>query len=141
MFGHDRTQLRRFFQTSWQKHLAGQQLQPLERLVSEIVAQHPEYHQHLGWEEALQQDFSPDRGETNPWLHMALHVTLGEQLGADRPAGVRTLYQQILARVGERHAAEHAMMECLGMALWEAQRSGASPDDSAYLACLRRLAH
>jgi hypothetical protein len=140
MFGQDRAQLRRFFLTSWQRHLAGQPLQPLQRLVAEVVAQHPEYHAALDREEELQRDFSPEQGETNPWLHMAMHVTLGEQLGADRPPGIRPLYQRIVLRLGDHHAAEHAMLECLGMALWEAQRSGGTPDEEAYLECLRKLA-
>ena len=140
MFGQDREQLRRFFLTSWAKRLSGQPLQPLERLVAEVIAQHPEYHAVLDETGQLQRDFAAERGETNPWLHMAMHITLGEQLGADRPAGIRSVYQQIVTRVGDHHDAEHAMMECLGVVLWEAQRGGGIPDEQAYLECLQRLA-
>ncbi len=140
MFGQDREQLRRFFVTSWQKRLNGEALQPLEQLVAQIVEQHPEYHAHLSGEEQLQRDFTPEDGETNPWLHMGMHISLGEQLGADRPAGIRTLYQQIAARHGDPHAAEHAMMDCLGLVLWEAQRASRQPDEGAYLECLKKLA-
>ena len=31
------------------------------------------------------------------------------------------------------------MMECLGEALWRAQRDGQAPDEVAYLQCLRWL--
>jgi hypothetical protein len=31
------------------------------------------------------------------------------------------------------------MMECLGQALWEAQRKGQAPDEAAYLECLKAL--
>lgn len=140
MFGQDRAQLRRFFATSWQKRLDGRPLEALERLVADVIEQHPEYHAHLGDDDQLQQDFSPEHGETNPWLHMGMHVSLAEQLGADRPAGIRTLYQQIATRTGDQHGAEHAMMECLGLALWEAQRSNRQPDEQAYLDCLKKLA-
>ncbi|MDJ0740396.1 MAG: DUF1841 family protein [Gammaproteobacteria bacterium] len=140
MFGQDREQLRRFFATSWRKRQSGEPLQGLEQLVSQIVEQHPEYHAQLADDEQLQRDFTPETGETNPWLHMGMHVSLGEQLGADRPAGVRELYRQIAARHGDAHAAEHAMMECLGLVLWEAQRAGRTPDEAAYLECLKRLA-
>lgn len=139
MFGQDREQLRRFFATSWQKRLDGNALQPLERLVAQIVEQHPEYHAYLDGDTHLQRDFSPENGETNPWLHMGMHVSLGEQLGADRPGGIRDLYQQISARFGDTHAAEHAMMECLGLVLWEAQRANRQPDEAAYLECLKKL--
>jgi len=140
MFGQNREQLRRFFQTTWQKRLDGEPLQPLEQLVAQVIEQHPEYHPHLSDEDQLQRDFTPEQGETNPWLHMGMHISLGEQLGADRPPGIRASYQQIVARFGDAHTAEHAMMDCLGVVLWEAQRAGRTPDDNAYLECLRKLA-
>ena len=140
MFGQDRTQLRRFFLTSWAKRQTGAPLQPLEQLVVQVIEQHPEYQRHLDDEDRLAQDFTPEQGETNPWLHMGMHVSLGEQLGADRPPGIRALYQRIAARHGDTHAAEHAMMECLGLILWEAQRANRQPDESAYLECLKKLA-
>ena len=139
MFGQDREQLRRFFATSWQRRLDGETLQPLEQLVAQIVEQHPEYHSYLDGDEQLKRDFTPEQGETNPWLHMGMHISLGEQLGADRPSGIRNLYQQISAKIGDTHAAEHAMMECLGLVLWEAQRGNRQPDETAYLECLKKL--
>jgi hypothetical protein len=139
MFGQNREELRRFFQTSWQKRLGGQPLQPLEQLVAQVVEQHPEYHVYLSDAEQLDRDFTPEQGQTNPWLHMGMHITLAEQLGTDRPAGIRGSYQQIVARFGDQHAAEHAMMDCLGVALWEAQRAGAAPDERGYLECLKKL--
>ena len=42
-------------------------------------------------------------------------------------------------RLGTRMDAEHRMMDCLAEALWEAQRRGGMPDETAYLACLRGL--
>jgi hypothetical protein len=140
MFGQNREELRRFFHTSWQKRLAGQQLQPLEQVVAQVVEQHPEYHACLNDVDQLDRDFTPEQGETNPWLHMGMHITLAEQLATDRPAGVRSRYQRIVGRLGDHHAAEHAMMDCLGVALWEAQRAGTAPDEQAYLACLEKLA-
>ena len=140
MFGQDREQLLRFFQTTWQKRLDEQPLQALEQLVAQVIEQHPEYHRHLSDENGLQRDFSPEQGETNPWLHMGMHISLSEQLGADRPGGIRGLYQQIVARMGDPHAAEHAMMDCLGAVLWEAQRAGQPPNEAGYLDCLKKLA-
>jgi hypothetical protein len=139
MFGQDREQLRRFFKASWARRLAGQPLQPLEQLVAQVIEQHPEYHAYLRDDEQLQRDFPPEQGQTNPWLHMGMHITLGEQLGADRPAGIRQAYQRIARRFGDPHAAEHAMMECLGAVLWEAQRAGGTPDEAAYLECLEKI--
>ena len=140
MFGQNREELRRFFQTSWQKRRNDQALQPLEHLVVQIIEQHPEYQHHLDNPDQLDRDFGPEQGETNPWLHMGMHITLAEQVGSDRPTGIRNSYKQVVARFGDPHAAEHAMMECLGLALWEAQRGGSAPDEQRYLECLKELA-
>ncbi|MCB1802419.1 MAG: DUF1841 family protein [Gammaproteobacteria bacterium] len=139
MFGQDREQLRRFFSTSWTKRQQGEPLQPLEQLVVQVIEQHPEYHGHLADDDQLQRDFTPEQGQTNPWLHMGMHISLAEQLGADRPPGIRSLYQNITARHGDPHKAEHAMMDCLGLVLWEAQRANRAPDETAYLECLKKL--
>lgn len=140
MFGQNRDQLRQFFVATWQKRLKGEALQPLEQLVAQIIETHPEYHAHLQDGSQLRRDFSPEQGETNPWLHMAMHITLGEQVGADRPTGIRGLYNEIANAHGDAHAAEHAMMDCLGLALWEAQRDARTPDEASYLECLRKIA-
>ncbi|WP_078120827.1 DUF1841 family protein [Thiosocius teredinicola] len=139
MFGQNRDELRRFFRQAWEKRTQGLPLQPLEQLVAQVIELHPEYHRHLADERQLQRDFTPDDGETNPWLHMGMHITLGEQVASDRPPGIRTQYQQLVKQFADQHAAEHAMMDCLGVVLWEAQRAGSMPDEAAYLECLRKL--
>ena len=141
MFGNDRGQLRRFFITAWQKRAQNHALSPLERIVADTVAQHPEYHALLNDEEAaVGSDFAGTHEGANPFLHMGMHISLREQLGADHPAGIRDLYREIASRTADIHQAEHRMMECLGKTLWEAQTRNATPDDRAYLECLRRLA-
>lgn len=140
MFGNDRMQMRRFFTDAWRKACAGEELIPLERLLAEIIRQHPEYQPLLeAPDSALDKDFLPDFGETNPFLHMGMHISLQEQIGTDRPLGIRQLYQQVAQRVGDNHEAEHQMMECLGKMLWEAQRENRMPDEQAYLRCIRNL--
>jgi hypothetical protein len=140
MFGNDRIQMRRFFTEAWRKALTKEDLSPLERLLAEIISQHPEYQPLLeAPDSALDKDFLPDFGETNPFLHMGMHISLQEQVGTDRPAGIRLLYQQVVLRMGDSHEAEHQMMECLGKMLWEAQRENRMPDEQAYLHCIRTL--
>ncbi len=140
MYSSDRNSMRRVFFDAWRKYQAQQPLQPLEQMVADVVRLHPEYHSMLEQgENALERDFLPEGGETNPFLHMGMHISLLEQLGADRPSGIRGLYQQIATRLGDPHQTEHQMMECLGLSLWEAQTSGGLPDEQAYLGCLRRL--
>lgn len=141
MFGNDRDSLRRYYCTVWEKANAGQALEPLEHLIANVIRDHPEYQPVLTrLETALGQEYTPEIGQTNPFLHMGMHIAIQEQLGSDRPAGMRAVYQRICRRLGDPHAAEHAMMECLGEILWEAQRNGQAPDERLYLQRLRRLA-
>lgn len=141
MFGQNREQLRRFYRDTWNKRQADTPLEGLEQLVAQVIEQHPEYHGMLVNEASLDQDFHVDDGNTNPFLHMGMHITLAEQLGSDRPAGIRLLHQKITMLTGDAHEAEHKMMECLGLILWEAQRAGRAPDEQAYLECMKKLAN
>lgn len=140
MFGNDRMAMRRYFREAWQKSRAGEALIPLQQLIVAVIHEHPEYHALLeSDEETLERDFVPDQGESNPFLHMGMHITLQEQIGTDRPPGIRGYYQQAVAKWGDSHRAEHQLMECLGKMLWEAQRDNRMPDEQAYLECICKL--
>ena len=134
-----RDEIRQVYFKVWQKMQDRALLEPLENIIAEVITLHPEYHSMLeGGEAAEQMDYSPEDGQTNPFLHMGMHITLREQAGGDRPAGILEIYQNLVKRLGI-HDTEHAMMECLGEALWKAQRNNALPDESAHLECLRHL--
>ena len=134
-----RDEIRRVYLEVWQKMQRRQLLEPMEALIAEVIELHPEYQPLLEDETAVDQlEFTSEQGQTNPFLHMGMHIALREQAGGDRPAGVRAIYQRLVDALGA-HAAEHAMMECLGQSLWEAQRENRAPDENAYLECLKKL--
>lgn len=136
-----REQLRQVYVDAWRKHREGLPMQPLEAQVADVIALHPEYQAALeDSQRALDKDFSPESGQSNPFLHMGLHLAVRDQIATDRPAGIRAAYQQLAARMGSQHDAEHQIIECLAQALWEAQRAGRPPDEQAYLQQVRRLA-
>ncbi len=140
MYGGQRDQMRQVFFEAWRKQQAGEAMQPLEAMVAGVVRQHPEYHDLLQDTQAgLTREFLPEGGETNPFLHMAMHIGLLEQVSTDRPAGIGGLYRRLCQRLGDIHEAEHRLMECLGRMLWEAQSANRLPDEAAYLDCVRRL--
>lgn len=140
MFGDDRGQIRKVYIDAWRKHRQGTPLEPMEMMVAETIVHHPEYHDLLADEErALNEDFPPEAGKTNPFLHMGMHLAIREQVQTDRPAGVRAVYQAQLSRQQDPHQVEHTMMECLARVLWEAQGKQGMPDEQAYLECLRRI--
>ncbi|MGQ0657978.1 MAG: DUF1841 family protein [Chromatiales bacterium] len=55
------------------------------------------------------------------------------------PTGIAALHRRLLRRLGDTHVLEHRRMDCLGEALWRAQRDNVFPDEGACLNCLRRL--
>lgn len=139
MFGQDRTELRQMFFTSWQKHLTHQFMQPLEAVIAKIIELHPEYHSLFENENSgLDKDYTPEMGQTNPFLHMAMHISIQEQLSTKRPAGIEQLHQALLKKTADPHETEHLMMECLGQMLWEAQSQNRMPDENHYLNCLKK---
>lgn len=139
MFSNDRDSLRQFYFTSWQKYQNKQELDPLEQQIVAVIQKHSEYHSFLADDEkAKQREFLPEMAETNPFLHMGMHLGLMEQILTNRPEGIAEVYQKLMVRLGD-HEAEHAMMECLAEAIWSAQKNNVPPDELAYLTCLRKL--
>ena len=135
MFPSDRTQLRKVFYESWQLKKQGKVADPLQQMIIGVIEQHPEYHLLLEHDDQLDRDFD----ESNPFLHMSMHIALAEQISTDRPSGIRACHQQLTMTFGSAHEAEHKMMECLSESLWKAQRSNTMPDETAYLDCLKAL--
>jgi len=139
MFTPTRDEARRFMIGAWAKFRAGEPLSDMERIVASLVAMHPEYHALLeDGERHVERDWTPEGGATNPFLHLSLHLAVAEQLAIDQPPGIRAEFERIRTARGDEHAALHAVLECLGETMWQAQRLGTGPDASVYLGCLRR---
>jgi len=140
MFGNDRNQLRQYYIDTWNKAQNNQPLEPLEQIIADVISSHPEYQPILrNADQALEREYLPEGGESNPFMHMGMHIAIHEQLGANRPAGIRELYQKIATKAGDAHKAEHQMMECLAEMMWQAQRAGKAPDEKHYLKALKKL--
>lgn len=140
MFGNDRDSMRRYYLQCWHKHCQKLPMDALERQVSSVIAEHPEHHDLLTQsDKALQRDYLPEMGETNPFLHMGLHLGIREQVTTNRPQGIASLYHILASKLGA-HEAEHRMMDCLAESIWLAQRNNTTPDEHAYLTCLNQHA-
>ncbi|GHU30944.1 hypothetical protein AGMMS50256_18670 [Betaproteobacteria bacterium] len=140
MFNPSREQARLFFCESWRKHREHLILEGAEATAADLIAGHPEYHALLeNSQAAIGQEFTPEGGQTNPFLHLALHLAIAEQISIDQPRGIKAAYFA-LRRTLEVHDAEHAVMECLGETLWRSQRNKVPVDGDVYLDCVRRKA-
>lgn len=133
---------RQLFFTCWQKHQKKQVLLPLEQQILNVMLDHPEYH-------ALFDTSSPEQaaaffaalGQTNPFLHMGLHLTIRDQVATNRPMGMSHIYTQLLKKQGSQQEVEHLLMEPLAEALWQAQRHQSMPDEAAYLEACYQVLH
>jgi len=138
IFGQDRNELRKMYADAWQKHSGKLPLSPLEAQIVSVIEWHPEYHDDVTGDD-LNRDYTPDGGQTNPFLHMGLHLGIREQVATNRPPGIAKIHATLAANAADAHLAEHQMIECLAETLWEAQNQNGAPDEQKYLARLQRL--
>ncbi len=140
MFNPSKDEVRHFFCDTWRKTRANEVLTPLEAIARDWLLQHPEYHDALSDADAAQSaDYDIAQGQSNPFLHLSMHLSITEQVSIDQPPGIRAAYALLAARLGE-HDAQHQVMECLGEMLWTSQRNGTPPDGVAYIECVNRRA-
>ncbi|MEO7741428.1 MAG: DUF1841 family protein [Usitatibacter sp.] len=139
MFNPTRDQAREFLFDLWARHRAGAALTPLESMALAVIIEHPEYHAALDDRERyLDRDWKPEGGETNPFLHLQMHLAIEEQMSIDQPPGIRDAVTRLARLHDSEHHARHDVMDCLAEMIWNAQRHGASFDNAAYLDCLAR---
>lgn len=141
MFQPSQHDVRRFFCEVYRKQRAAEVVTPIEAMAAPWVDAHPEYHADLAnLDAALAASYEVEDARINPFLHLAMHLSISEQLSIDQPSGIRQAFKLLAARLGSAHEAQHQVMECLGEMIWASQRSGRPPDGEAYLECVRRRA-
>ncbi|MGZ5651319.1 MAG: DUF1841 family protein, partial [Usitatibacter sp.] len=112
IFNPSRDQSREFLFDLWDKHQARAPLTALESMALAIVLEHPEYQAMLADRDRyLDRDWKPEGGETNPFLHLMMHVAIEEQVSIDQPPGIRAAIEALAARLGSMHDARHEVME------------------------------
>lgn len=141
MFTPSQNDVRHFFCETYRKITQALPLTPMEALASEWIKLHPEYHADLADEDAaLAAVFTVEEGRTNPFLHLAMHLSIAEQLSINQPIGIQSAFEKLRNYLGSAHEAHHEIMECLGQMIWESQRSGLPPDGNRYIDCIQQRA-
>ncbi|QRX82125.1 DUF1841 family protein [Glaciimonas sp. PAMC28666] len=139
MFNPSQQDVRRFFCETYRKYRANEILTPLEAIARDWIMQHPEYSADLNdVDAALAADYSVENGQTNPFLHLSMHLSIAEQISIDQPPGIRAASTALTQRLQSEHGAYHHIMECLGQMIWNAQRSGLPPDGAEYIECVKK---
>ena len=141
MFNPSRDEVRDFFFGVWEKSRAGTALTALESMALAVILEHPEYHEVLGNPERYRErTWTPEGGETNPFLHLSVHLAIEEQLSIDQPPGIRAIVGALERKLDSPMAARHVVMDCLVEQVWQAQRNAVPFDNAAYLDCLNARA-
>lgn len=141
LFNPSRDEVRQFFFDAWARFKQQQPLTDLEKMAVSIMHMHPEYHAMLDAPaHYLQQAYYPEMGETNPFLHMSLHLSIQEQISINQPTGITTAYRKLCSQFQEEHAAQHALLECLAETIWLAQRNQSGLDAAHYLQLIEQRA-
>ncbi|MBY0498097.1 MAG: DUF1841 family protein [Nitrosomonas sp.] len=137
MFKPSRVQARQLFFDTWRKYHQQEVLSGIETIALEVILQHQEYQGLLdNPDQYLDKDFLPEMGDTNPFLHMSMHVAIKEQLSINQPIGICERFARLLEKGGSEHDAAHQVMECLAEMIWQAQRYQSAPDATIYFDCL-----
>lgn len=116
------------------------ELSPLEKEIAQVILDHPEYHKVIEQIQSFpEHTYYPELGETNPFLHMGLHLAVREQVATDRPQGIRTVYTKLIEKYQDPMAVEHLIMDQLAECLWLSQKNNRPPDENHYLITLQNL--
>ena len=141
MFSPSQSDVRRFFCTAYAKARSGYALEAIEIIASQWMDEHPEYAADFADEAAALRAMGEiQEGQTNPFLHLSMHLSISEQCSIDQPQGIRRAVELLTHQRDSLHQAHHEAMECLGTMLWESQQSGLPPDGNAYIDCVQRQA-
>jgi hypothetical protein len=141
MFSPSQEDVRRFFCTVYEKSVLKAPMEAIETLASQWIAEHPEYHADFSnVDAALRQVYSNAQGQSNPFLHLSMHLSISEQCSIDQPRGIRQAVELLTHKRNSLHDAHHETMECLGKMLEESQSVKRPPDGDAYIACVQRHA-
>jgi len=136
VFTSDRSKQRQYLKQAWEKYTRQDQLEPLELQLAKIVEKHPEYHDLI---KNLDSEYFPEQGNTNPFLHINLHLTLQDQLTMDQPKGIRGIHNRLLVKIKDEHEVEHMMMEHIAEMIFNAQKNNTAFDLDGYIIALKEL--
>lgn len=139
LYNPSRDQARQFLFDAWAKFKQQAPLTDLEKIAVEVMQIHPEYHAILeAPERYMQQQYFPEMGETNPFLHLSLHLSVIEQIAINQPIGIKAIYEQLKQKHNDQHIAQHDILDCLAETIWQSQRNNTPLDSTHYLGLLQQ---
>jgi hypothetical protein len=139
MFNPTQADVRNFFFDVFSKVQQNITLTDLEKIAHSVILEHPEYHEVLAnRDKYMDFQYLPEMGQTNPFLHLSMHLTIIEQLSINQPPGISELFRQMCQQTKDEHKAYHEIIDCLGEMIWQAQHNQTAPDVNVYFECINR---
>ena len=139
LYNPSRDQARQFLFDAWKKFQQQAVLTDLEKIAVEVIQMHPEYHSILETPERyMNEQYFPEMGSTNPFLHLSLHLSVIEQISINQPIGIAQIYTQLRQYHNDSHLAQHDILDCLAETIWQAQRNNSGLDAQSYLTLLEQ---
>ncbi len=139
LYGNDYVTFRQFFHDAWAKVKNNQPLEPMESLAATIIHNHPEFHNFFATMDSLNDIITPESGKINPYLHIAQHLTIIEQINSNTPAGIQAIYQILIKKGKNEHEAQHLMMSVLAEWLEDIKNGRKDLNEQDYMNTLRQL--
>ena len=134
MFNPSQTEVREFFFNTYEKHKQKIALDNMEKMALSIMLEHPQYDKYLSNpDKYLNHQWATENNETNPFLHLSMHMSILEQLSINQPLGIKELYQQLCIKFDNEHDAQHQLMDGIAEMIWYSQRNNLPLDVNIYL--------
>ena len=96
------------FFTAWDKFKNHKKLTPLENHIRKIIEMHPQTHGLIG--NKFNSSVKLSDVESEPFTHLAFHAILMEMISSDQPEGIRSAYDRLVMKLGDKHEAQHRLM-------------------------------
>lgn len=121
----------------WEKAKGNSPLEGEEALFAQVMLEHREHHPVFDMgEAAFKIDFAARR-ETNPFLHVSLHVMAEQQVQSRQPIEAEQAFLSLKARGESRHDAIHRIGGVLAQVLQDAFLKNKPIDEIDYLLRLK----
>lgn len=125
---------------AFEKYQSQEILSALEQQIVSVILSHPDLKLFFSQgEKCIDFECAPFDLAQNPFFHIALHLSLFDQVNFDRPAGIKAIYEMLIKQFQNETTAQHAMMACLQQTLQTALQTRSEPDELAYLQAVRKL--
>jgi len=114
-------------------------LSPEDKKLAEIMLEHEEFHNQFEIADVLSEhEYDPDK-ETNPFLHVTMHVIAETQLENRDPIEVYQFYNAMRKKKASRHDAVHLIGAVLAPLIWKTLQEQRAFDLEEYRSRLKKL--